>query len=385
MIMMRKEIKTAVIGAIIIIVAIGGISAFFTSLDKTVQNQGSGIIVDKQKNLVNNTSPISASNSYSDENNFPKAPDLVGIAGFINTTPTELKSKIKDSVVLYDFWTYSCINCIRTFPVLKAWNEKYADKGLLIIGIHSPEFEFEKDPNNVKMAVQKYGLTYPIVLDNDHATWNAFSNRYWPAEYITDDLGHIRHTHFGEGEYDQTEKVIQQLLDQRSKRLGLNITANNSIVNFEEHEFSFTQTPELYFGYNFAQGREYLGNSEGFQPERIVTYNIPPNLQNDHFYLEGQWQNLQDSMKLMSEKGKIVLPYSAKDVNIVASGNGEIVQILLDNKTVTNDDSGQDLKNGTVNVVEHRLYNIISSKHQGSHTITIIGHPGFQIYTFTFG
>jgi thiol-disulfide isomerase/thioredoxin len=382
---MRKEIKTAIISAIIIIVAIGAITVFFTSLDKTVQNTGNQIPLNKQGQPSNNTMFAGKSVSYPDENNYQLAPDLVGIANYINTTPEELKLKIKDKVVLYDFWTYSCINCIRTFPYHKAWNEKYADKGLLIIGVHSPEFEFEKDPNNVKMATQKYGLTYPIVLDSDHATWNAFSNRYWPAEYITDDLGHIRHTHFGEGEYDQTEKTIQQLLDQRANRLGLNITADQSLVNLESHEFSMMQTPELYFGYDFMQYRNYLGNQEGFQPEKTVSYTIPSGLQNDHFYLEGQWQNLGDSMKLASDNGKIVLPYSAKDVHIVASGTGDSAQILLDGKAVTSDDAGQDLKNGAVNVSDHRLYNIISSKQQGTHTVTIIGHPGFQIYTFTFG
>ena len=169
---MQKEIKTAAIGAIIIAIALVSISVFLTSLDKTAQSTGNTIIL-KTEQARNTPS------SYPDESNFPQAPDLVGIADYINTTPEELKSKIKDKVVLYDFWTYSCINCIRTFPILKSWNEKYVDKGLLIIGVHSPEFEFEKDPNNVKMAALKYGLTYPIVLDSDHMTWNAFSNRYW--------------------------------------------------------------------------------------------------------------------------------------------------------------------------------------------------------------
>jgi len=382
---MRKEIKTAIIGAIIIVVAIGGIGAFFTSLDKISQNTGNQLLLDQTGQTVNSTISQGKFVSYPDENNYPLAPDLTGIANYINTTPEELKTKIKDKVVLYDFWTYSCINCIRTFPYLKAWNEKYADKGLLIIGVHSPEFEFEKDPNNVGMAALKYGLTYPIVLDSDHKTWDAFSNRYWPAEYITDDLGHIRHTHFGEGEYDQTEKVIQQLLDQRAKRLGLNITIDQSLVNVEAHEFSLVETPELYFGYDFAQGRSYLGNPEGFQPEKTVSYSLPSSLQNDHFYLDGQWQNLQDSIVLSSDNGKIVLPYSARDVHVVASGPGTAIQILLDGKTITGDDAGQDTKNGTVVISEHRLYNIISSKQAGSHTLTIIGHPGFEIYTFTFG
>ena len=381
MIMMRKEIKTAIIGAIIIVIAIGGLAVFFTSLDKTVASTGNQITTDK----TNTGNSTSAQTTYSDESNYPKAPDLVGISGYINTTPEQLQAKIKDKVVLYDFWTYSCINCIRTFPYLKAWNDKYADKGLLIIGVHSPEFEFEKDLSNVKMAAQKYGLTYPIVLDSDHMTWDAFSNRYWPAEYITDDLGHIRHTHFGEGEYDQTEKVIQQLLDQRAKRLGLNTTADQSLVNLQAHDFSLFETPELYFGYDFADGRDYLGNSEGFQPDKTVSYTIPSDLQKDHFYLDGQWQNLHDSMKLSSDNGKIVLPYTAQDVHIVASGVGTGIQILLDGKPVTNDDAGQDAKNGTALISEHRLYNIISSKQAGSHTVTIIGHPGFEIYTFTFG
>ncbi|MDE1770544.1 MAG: redoxin domain-containing protein [Thaumarchaeota archaeon] len=382
---MRKEIKSAAIGAIIIAISLVGISVFLTSLDKTAQSTANSITPYKTGQVGNKTTLQENSVAYPDENNYPLAPDLVGIVDYINTTPEELKSEIKDKVVLYDFWTYSCINCLRTLPILKSWNEKYADKGLVIIGVHSPEFEFEKDPNNVKMAALKYGLTYPIVLDSDHMTWNAFSNRYWPAEYITDDLGHIRHTHFGEGEYDQTEQIIQQLLDQRAKRLGLNMTADQSLVKVEAQDFSLAQTPELYFGYDFVDGRNYLGNPEGFQLDKTVSYTIPPGLQNDHFYLDGQWQNLPDNMKLVSDNGKIVLPYTAKDVHIVASGPGTNLQILLDGKDVQSQDIGQDFKNGTVSISDHRLYNIISSRESGSHTLTIIAHPGFEIYTFTFG
>ncbi|MDE1842559.1 MAG: redoxin domain-containing protein [Thaumarchaeota archaeon] len=379
---MRKEIKTAAICAVIIVVLIVGVEVFLTSLDKTTQNNGNFAAINGTRLETNN---IVNTSSYQDESDYPLAPSLTGIAGYINTTPEELQTKMKDKVVLYDFWTYSCINCIRTFPHLKAWNDKYADKGLLIIGVHSPEFEFEKDPNNVKMAAQKYNLTYPIVLDSDHKTWDAFSNRYWPAEYITDDMGHIRHTNFGEGDYDQTEQVIQKLLDQRAHRLGLNITADQGLVNLQEHPFSLFQTPELYFGYDFADGRNYFGNPEGFQPEKIVSYTLPSELQKDHFYLDGQWQNLHDSMKLASDDGKIVLPYSAKDVHIVASGTGNQIQVLLDGKTITGSDQGQDTRNGLVTISENRLYNIVSSPQAGSHTLTIIGHPGFQIYTFTFG
>jgi hypothetical protein len=225
-----------------------------------------------------------------------------------------------------------------------------------------------------------------VVLDSDHQTWSAFGNQYWPREYITDYQGYISHDHIGEGNYDETEKVIQSLLDERAQHLGMNMTASTQpLVNIAQHQDVFNETPELYFGYSFASGRDYLGNSEGFQSDQVVTYTLPTQLNQDHFYLEGQWQNLQDSMKLVSDNGKIVLPYTAQDVHIVASGPGTTIQILLDGKPVTSDDAGQDTKDSMAMISENRLYNIISSKQAGSHTLTIISHPGFEIYTFTFG
>ena len=375
---MKTEIKNALVMVIIVAVALGGIGYYFTTLDKQKENLS-------PVQETNNQKPGSGHTVQQvDENQYPVAPDLVGISGYVNTTPDQLKAAMKDKVILYDFWTYSCINCIRTFPYLKAWNEKYSDKGLLIIGVHSPEFEFEKDINNVKMAVAKYGLTYPTVLDNDHSTWDAFGNRYWPAEYLTDSRGHIRHTHFGEGAYDETEKIIQQLLDERNQRLGLNVTSDQLLVDIKQHEFAYQQTPELYFGYNFASGRSFLGNSEGFQAGQTVTYTPPTGLQQDHFYLEGQWQNLPDSMKLVSQSGKIVLPYYAQDVHIVAANKADL-QILLDGKPITSSDAGADVKNGIVHVSENRLYTLVSSNTAGQHTLTIMAQPGFEIYTFTFG
>ncbi|MDE1867829.1 MAG: redoxin domain-containing protein, partial [Thaumarchaeota archaeon] len=356
---MKKEIKSAIITGIIVVVAIAGIAVYFMSLDKAAISENSNL-----------AQPISgnASLSASNESQYPVAPDLVGISGYVNTTPNALKEAMKNKVVLYDFWTYSCINCLRTLPYLEDWNAKYADKGLLIVGIHSPEFEFEKNIDNVKMAVQKYNITYPVVLDSDHNTWDAFGNRYWPAEYMTDYLGHIRHVHFGEGDYDQTEKTIQQLLDQRSQALGLNVNASMPLADIAPHQFSDQQTPELYFGYDFATGRSFLGNQEGFHPNLTVTYTLPSNLQQDNFYLDGSWQNLSDSMKLASDTGKIVLPYFAKDVHIVAAGPNVDVQVLLDGVPVTSSDAGQDLQNDTVHVSDNRLYNVISSQQAGSHT-----------------
>ncbi|HJU12959.1 MAG TPA: redoxin domain-containing protein [Candidatus Nitrosotalea sp.] len=371
---MRKEIRNAAIAGVIVVVAIAGIAAYFMSLDKPGASDTSVL-----------TQSVSTNASSQDESKYPVAPDLVGIAGYVNTSPTELKDAMKNKVVLYDFWTYSCINCLRTLPYLEDWNAKYADKGLLIVGIHSPEFEFEKNIDNVRMAVQKYNVTYPVVLDSDHATWDAFGNRYWPAEYITDYAGHIRHVHFGEGDYDQTEKTIQTLLDQRSKALGLGIDANTSLVDLQPHQFSDQQTPELYFGYDFAAGRNYLGNQEGFHPNLTVSYSLPTSMQQDHFYLGGDWMNLSDSMKLSSETGKIVLPYFAKDVHIVATGPGVDVQVLLDGQPISQNDSGLDTQNGTAHISDNRLYNLVSSTEAGQHTLTLIAKQGFQIFTFTFG
>ena len=365
---MRTEIKSAIIMIVIIAAAIGGLSSYFTSLD-THSNVNAGN--DVQVSSI-------------DKSKFEKAPELKGIAGYINTDAEELKNQIKGKVVLYDIWTYSCINCQRTLPYITAWNEKYADKGLVIVGIHSPEFEFEKDINNVKQATEKFGITYPVVLDNDKQIWNAFGNNYWPRKYIADDEGYIRYDHIGEGGYAETEKIIQDLLSERSARLGLDVAAAQPLVDIEESR-NAARTPELYFGYDFVFGRDQFGNPEGFQPGNEVTYVIPDQLQNDHFYLEGDWKNISDRMSLVSDSGIIKLPYFAKDVNIVASGESDLA-ILLDGKPISQDDSGADVKDGIVHTSESRLYNLVKTKEPGNHTVEIqVNKPGFEIYTFTFG
>jgi len=376
---MKTELKTALVMGIILIVAIGGISTYFSSLEPQIektQNQ-------PDENLQTQSKETTKIQKI-DKSRFKKAPELVGISGYINTTPEEIKEAMKDKVILYDFWTYSCINCIRTLPYITAWNTKYVDQGLLIIGIHSPEFEFEKDLDNVQTAVKQYNISYPVLQDNDMETWKAFENRYWPRKYITDSEGYIRYDHIGEGGYAETEKIIQELLQERNQLLGLNTASAETLVDLEEHQFTASQTPELYFGYNFAFGRNQLGNSEGFHTDQIVTYSLPEKLARDYFYLEGQWQNFGDRMKLVSENGKITLPYFAKSVNIVAA-NESVLQVLLDGKSITFENAGTDVQDGTVNISGDRLYNLISSKNAGTHTLTIIAKPGFEIYTFTFG
>jgi thiol-disulfide isomerase/thioredoxin len=369
---MKSEIKTAIILAVIIVGAVSSLSMYFSSLEKL-------------KSPESETSKVGISSANLDKSNYKIAPDLTGISHYINTTPEELAKNMKGKVVLYDFWTYSCINCLRTLPYITAWSEKYANEGLLIIGIHSPEFEFEKDPNNVEMAVSKYGISYPVVMDNDMKTWNSFENRYWPRKYIADDEGYIRYDHIGEGEYEQTEKVIQELLKERSQHLGLKIEEAKPLVELKEFEQTSFRTPELYFGYSFVTGRNQLGNVEGFKPETDVKYSLPEDLQLHYYYLDGTWKNLKGSMKLVSEEGRIKLPFFAKEVNIVAANNA-VLDILLDGKPISAEYAGTDVISGKVQTQDARLYNIIKTKEASTHTLEIIvNNPGFEVYTLTFG
>ena len=323
-----------------------------------------------------------------DKSQFKLAPELTKITGFINSKPITL-ADLRGKVVLVDFWTYSCINCIRTIPYLNAWYEKYADKGLVIVGVHTPEFEFEKDYNNVQAAVEKFHIRYPVAQDNEKQTWNAYDNRYWPRKYLIDTDGYIRYDHIGEGGYAETEKVIQSLLAERAEYIGANTTIDQSISNPESSQgvnFNRINTPELYFGYQYS--RAPLGNSEGYRPDQIVNYTIPDNTKivPNRIYLAGEWKNNADHMELQSQVGHIVLSYSAKAVNIVAGGKGEL-RILEDNSPLDNSSRGTDIsEDGTVKIDGQRLYNVVEHEGYGNHQIAIeVAGRGFQIYTFTFG
>ena len=323
-----------------------------------------------------------------DKSQFKLAPELTKISGFINTDPITL-ADLKGKVVLVDFWTYSCINCIRTIPYLNAWYEKYSDDGLVIIGVHTPEFEFEKDYNNVKAAVDKFEIKYPVVQDNDKGTWKAYENRYWPHKYLIDDEGYIRYDHIGEGGYADTEKVIQSLLSERAAHMGSNATIDKSISlpqNAQSVSFAQIYTPELYFGYQYA--RDPLGNSEGFKPDQIVKYSIPNGsaINANRIYLEGDWKNNPDNMELQGQNGRIILSYSAKSINIVAGGGG-VLNVSEDNAALAASSRGQDVSdNGAVEINGQKLYNLAMHEEYSQHQIVVdVNGEGFEIYTFTFG
>lgn len=385
---MNRDNISALLTGVGVVALIVGFAIYFNNPEineSSLGNSNQSITSDPNSN-----NGISSVGLSIDKSQFKKAPEFTGITSYINTNATKL-SDLKGKVVLVDFWTYSCINCIRTLPYLVDWNQKYSDKGLVIVGVHSPEFEFEKNIDNVKQAVTRFGIKYPVLLDNDHGTWNAFQNSYWPRKYLVDSDGYIRYDHIGEGGYVETENAIKNLLSERSNQLGKEISNINqtklTVPGAQSVDFNQIKTPELYFGYQYA--RAQLGNIEGFNPDRTVNYTIPTsNLKSNVIYLQGLWKNNPDSMELVGPDGKIILSYSSKSVNIVAGGKGEIT-VKEDGKNTQQDNpfKGNDLDTeGKLNIDGQRLYNIAEHADYGSHHIEIKAKgSGFKLYTFTFG
>ncbi|MGB7934987.1 MAG: thioredoxin family protein [Nitrososphaeraceae archaeon] len=385
---MNRDNISALLTGVGVVALIVGFAIYFNNPEinkSSLGNSDQSITSDPNSN-----NGISSVGLSIDKSQFKKAPEFTGITSYINTNATEL-SDLKGKVVLVDFWTYSCINCIRTLPYLVDWNHKYSDKGLVIVGVHSPEFEFEKNIDNVKQAVTRFGIEYPVLLDNDHGTWNAFQNSYWPRKYLVDSDGYIRYDHIGEGGYVETENAIKNLLSERSNQQSIEISNINqtklTVPGAQSVDFNQIKTPELYFGYQYA--RAQLGNIEGFNPDRTVNYTIPTsNLKSNVIYLQGLWKNNPDSMELVGPDGKIILSYSSKSVNIVAGGKGEI-SVKEDGKnTQTNNPfKGNELDTeGKLNIDGQRLYNIADHGDYGNHHIEINAKgSGFKLYTFTFG
>lgn len=385
---MNRDNISALLTGVGVVALIVGFAIYFNNPEinkSSLGNSDQSITSDPNSN-----NGISSVRLSIDKSQFKKAPEFTGITSYINTNATEL-SDLKGKVVLVDFWTYSCINCIRTLPYLVDWNHKYSDKGLVIVGVHSPEFEFEKNKDNVKQAVTRFGIKYPVLLDNDHGTWDAFQNSYWPRKYLVDSEGYIRYDHIGEGGYVETENAIKNLLSERSNQQGIEISNINqtklTVPGAQSVDFNQIKTPELYFGYQYA--RAQLGNIEGFNPDKTVNYTIPTsNLKSNVIYLQGLWKNNPDSMELVGPDGKIILSYSSKSVNIVAGGKGEITVKEDGKNTQTNNPfKGNELDTeGKLNIDGQRLYNIADHGDYGNHHIEINAKgSGFKLYTFTFG
>ena len=339
----------------IVIVAVL-IAAAAVYVDKSVKiNVGPLPTVIKQnvQNLLPNQSV-----SLSD---YGQAPDFKKGDTWLNSQPLTI-SDLKGKVVLIDFWTYSCINCIRTLPYVTRWYDTYKDKGLVVVGVHTPEFSFEKDTDNVKNAIAQFNIHYPVVQDNDYSIWNSYNNEYWPAEYLINQKGEIVEEHFGEGNYTETEDTIIKLL-------GMNAVASQPETNDNLGKIG---SPEMYFGTDRLQNLT-LDQQPSATPK---DYTLSQNLELNNFSLGGTWEFLPDKIQLAGNTGKIKLNFKSGKVFIVASSqNPATLVITVDGK-----------EQKSVLVQASKLYTLFDSGDYVSHSIEIdITQPGFQAFTFTFG
>jgi len=285
------------------------------------------------------------------------APSLAGGGNWFNSAPLTMQ-RLRGKVVLIDFWTYSCINCLRTLPQLEAWDAKYRNEGLVIVGVHTPEFAFEHVASNVKDAVRRLGVRYPVVQDNDYKIWNGYSNQYWPAEYLIDRRGHVRHAHFGEGEYDRTETLIRRLLgvDRGTRTQVRDETPGGEL------------TPESYIGY--ARAERFVGGE--LQPGRPAAYRFPATVPQDDLALDGQWTVLEERA-IAGTGAKLRVRFHAAKVFLVLGGKGK-VSVLLDGKKLR-----------TVDVDGDRLYTLVAAPHTLDSLLELRFTPGISAYAFTFG
>jgi cytochrome c biogenesis protein CcdA/thiol-disulfide isomerase/thioredoxin len=316
-------------------------------------------------------------------------PSLSGATSWVNSaalTPEELRGK----VVLVDFWTYSCINCLRALPYVKTWYAKYKDHGLVVIGVHAPEFAFEKDPANVRRAVSELGVTYPVALDDNYAIWQGFNNQYWPAHYFIDADGHIRSHHFGEGGYEESEQTIRQLLAQAgytnlpqagmesAEAIGVQAPAD------EAHD----QSPETYIGYARA---ENFTPSGGLLQDRLHTYVVPSSLKLNQWALGGAWSVDSEKAVLSHGPGRIAYRFYARDLHLVLSpgpdGKPIRYRVLLDGRAPGANHGADADANGDGVITEQRLYQLIrQGAGVGDHVFSIeFLDTGVQAYSFTFG
>ncbi len=316
--------------------------------------------------------------------NYGKAPEIVTTGVWLNADgirgapaggiekPIRM-SDLAGKVVLVDFWTYSCINCIRTIPYLAAWHEAYKDYGLVIIGVHTPEFEFEKNPDNVAKAVKDLGVDWPVVLDNGYAQWNAYSNRYWPAHYFVDAGGNVRYFQFGEGDYRTAEKVIRALITLSGGSLPPGETGT------DDGTFA-SVTPETYLGY--ARMNSFLSGAD-FKAGRNAYYSLVEPGKDGQWSLGGEWTIAKEYVSPEAE-GVLKLRFNAKKVFLVVEpgGGSGYMRVEVDGKPAADT---RDVKMGTVTPGAGRLYEIVDLGIQGSHVLQLEVKGGIRLFTFTFG
>ncbi|MGF6282470.1 cytochrome c biogenesis protein DipZ [Pseudomonas silensiensis] len=315
-------------------------------------------------------------------------PPLDGAVQWLNSPPLTAQA-LKGKVVLVDFWTYSCINCLRTLPYVKAWAEKYRDQGLVVIGVHAPEFAFERDVGNVTKAMKDLGINYPVAIDNDFKVWRAFNNQYWPAHYFADAQGRIRYHHFGEGEYAESERVIQQLLREAGAAKVADGLINASAEGVQlAPDMNEVQSPETYVGYQRA---EHFVPETSLVPDKVSAYSAPSQLALNDWSLAGQWNVGSERATSSAPASRIVYRFHARDLHLVlgpgTDGKPVRFKVLIDGK-VPGDAHGTDVApDGSGSVTEQRLYQLV--RQTGGVTDRTFSieflDSGVSAYAFTFG
>ncbi|MFL6774122.1 MAG: cytochrome c biogenesis protein DipZ [Sphingomicrobium sp.] len=314
-----------------------------------------------------------------------RLPPLDGLGPWYNTRPLTL-DQLKGKVVVIDFWTYSCINCLRSLPYVKAWDEKYRKDGLVVIGVHAPEFAFEREPANVARAIQELGVRYPVALDNSYSVWNALHNQYWPAHYFVDAQGRIRYHHHGEGDYEASERVIRQLLAEAGHAPATGMAKAAASGTEAAAALGELQSPETYIGYARA---ERFVSPGGLVHDRLKTYAPAPLRLND-WSLEGAWLDSPQHALSQAPNATISFRFHARDLHLVlgsASGKPVRFRVLLDGKA-PGADAGVDVKPDGSGVVRgQQLYQLIRQKgpvRDRTFTIEFLD-PGLEAFSFTFG
>jgi cytochrome c biogenesis protein CcdA/thiol-disulfide isomerase/thioredoxin len=306
------------------------------------------------------------------------APEFVDTERWFNTPGDRplAMTGLRGRVVLIDFWTYSCINCIRTLPYLTAWDARYRKDGLTIVGVHTPEFPFERDAGNVAEAIERNGIHYPVAQDNEQQTWNAYGNQYWPAEYFIDAQGNVRYVHFGEGEYGEKERVIRQLLSEAGDRVGRGMSGARGI-----EPSNGVTTPETYLG--DARAERFTNAMLSPGPH---DFTAPPRLPANEFAYRGRWRIEFDSAT--AEGGSLELNFGARHVYLVlgtSGGRPRRVRVLLDGRPISAAEAGSDVQGGTVTVRSQRLYELVDLPQVEHHVLRLEPEQGVMGYAFTFG
>jgi len=322
-----------------------------------------------------------------------RIPPLEGAVQWLNTQPLDAQA-LRGKVVLLDIWTYSCINCLRTLPYVKAWAEKYKDDGLVVIGVHDPEFAFERDVGNVRRAVARLGITYPVAIDNGYAIWDALNNEYWPAHYLIDARGRIRYHHFGEGSYDETERAIQQLLAEAGHRQALQVARGLPRQGLSLHGVQAAsdprdvRSPETYIGYERA---ENFSSPGGAIHDTAADYTVPAGLSLNDWGLSGDWRVDAQYARLQRPSGRIVFRFHARDLHLVlgpgAASRPVHFVIRIDGAAPGDAHGGDVAPDGTGVVTEQRLYQLVRQRGPVTDRTFEIEFldPGVHAYSFTFG